>query len=259
MNCIKRKSPVFVSCLLLVVLLTTSCVSNKKMLYFQDVEGVETSSKLVSFEPKIQQGDFLSVNVSAIDAEAAIPFNLYETPVIGTYTTNLKTLDYLVDTDGNINFPVLGTTQVEGLTTKEFSKNLTEKLGSYIKNPIVNVRITNFKVTVLGEVVKPGTYPVTNERISIIEAIGMAGDLTIQGKRTTVSLIREVQGERKFVTIDLTNKQLFNSPYYYLAQNDVIYVEPNKTKVNSSAVGSNASLILSSISTLISLIAILTN
>ena len=131
-------------------------------------------------------------------------------------------------------------------------------MASDINKPIVNIRLTNFKVTVLGEVTKPGTYPVANERISIIEAIGLAGDLTIQGKRTTVTLVREVQGERKFVTIDLTNKKLFNSPYYYLAQNDVIYVEPNKTKVNSSAVGSNAGLILSSISTLISLIAILT-
>ena len=137
-------------------------------------------------------------------------------------------------------------------------KSLSEKLGSYITKPIVNIRLTNFKITVLGEVKTPGTYPVANERISIIEAIGLAGDLTIQGKRTTVMLVREVQGERKFVTIDLTNKQLFNSPYYYLAQNDVIYVEPNKTKINSSAVGSNAGLILSSISTLISLIAILT-
>ena len=139
-----------------------------------------------------------------------------------------------------------------------YIESLTEQLANYIKSPIVNIRITNFKITVLGEVLRPGSYSVPNERISIIEALGLAGDLTIQGKRNTVSLIREVQGERKFVTIDLTNKKLFDSPYYYLAQNDVIYVEPNKTKVNSSAVGSNAGLILSSISTLISLVAILT-
>ena len=104
------------------------------MLYFQDVEGVEASAKLMSFEPKVQQGDFISVNVSAIDAEAALPFNLYETPVIGSYTASLKPLDYLVDTDGNINFPVLGTTKVEGLTIKEFSARLTEKFGNYIKS-----------------------------------------------------------------------------------------------------------------------------
>ena len=258
MNCRKRK-PLIIGCLIvLMTFATSSCVSNKKMLYFQDIEGVENSTVLANYQPKIQSGDLLNINVAAIDAEAALPFNLYETPVVGTYTSNLKPLFYLVNTDGEINFPVLGTLKVAGFTSKELTKSLSEQLASYITKPIVNIRLTNFKITVLGEVKTPGTYPVANERISIIEAIGLAGDLTIQGKRTTVTLVREVQGERKFVTIDLTNKKLFNSPYYYLAQNDVIYVEPNKTKVNSSAVGSNAGLILSSISTLISLIAILT-
>ncbi len=258
MNFRKRK-PLIISCLILLMAFTTSsCVSNKKMLYFQDVEGVENSTVLANYEPKIQPGDMLNINVAAIDAEAALPFNLYETPVVGTYTSNLEPLAYLVNTDGEINFPVLGTLKVAGFTSKELTKNLSEQLASYITKPIVNIRLTNFKITVLGEVKTPGTYPVANERISIVEAIGLAGDLTIQGKRTTVTLVREVQGERKFVSIDLTNKKLFNSPYYYLAQNDVIYVEPNKTKINSSAVGSNAGLILSSISTLISLIAILT-
>jgi len=244
--------------LLVLGVLVSSCVSNKKMLYFQDVEGVENPTVLANYEPKIQPGDLLNINVAAAEAEAALPFNIYETPVVGTYTSSLKPLSYLVNTDGEINFPVLGTLKVAGFTSKEVTKSLNEQLASYITKPIVNIRLTNFKITVLGEVKTPGTYPVPNERISIIEAIGMAGDLTIQGKRTTVTLVREVQGERKFVSIDLTNKQLFNSPYYYLAQNDVIYVEPNKTKVNSSAVGSNAGIILSSISTLISLIAILT-
>jgi len=244
--------------LLVLGVLVSSCVSNKKMLYFQDVEGVENPTVLANYEPKIQPGDLLNINVAAAEAEAALPFNIYETPVVGTYTSSLKPLSYLVNTDGEINFPVLGTLKVAGFTSKEVTKSLNEQLASYIAKPIVNIRLTNFKITVLGEVKTPGTYPVPNERISIIEAIGMAGDLTIQGKRTTVMLVREVQGERKFVSIDLTNKQLFNSPYYYLAQNDVIYVEPNKTKVNSSAVGSNAGIILSSISTLISLIAILT-
>jgi len=244
--------------LLVLGVLVSSCVSNKKMLYFQDVEGVENPTVLANYEPKIQPGDLLNINVAAAEAEAALPFNIYETPVVGTYTSSLKPLSYLVNTDGEINFPVLGTLKVAGFTSKEVTKSLNEQLASYINKPIVNIRLTNFKITVLGEVKTPGTYPVPNERISIIEAIGMAGDLTIQGRRTTVTLVREVQGERKFVTIDLTNKQLFNSPYYYLAQNDVIYVEPNKTKVNSSAVGSNAGIILSSISTLISLRAILT-
>ena len=200
--------------LLVLGVLVSSCVSNKKMLYFQDVEGVENPTVLANYEPKIQPGDLLNINVAAAEAEAALPFNIYETPVVGTYTSSLKPLSYLVNTDGEINFPVLGTLKVAGFTSKEVTKSLSEQLASYINKPIVNIRLTNFKITVLGEVTKPGTYPVPNERISIIEAIGLAGDLTIQGKRTTVTLVREVQGERKFVTIDLTNKKLFNSPYY---------------------------------------------
>ena len=163
-----------------------------------------------------------------------------------------------MDTDGEINFPVLGAMKVEGVSTKILAADLTKTLADYLKSPIVNVRLTNFKVTVLGEVKVPGSYTIPNERISIIEAIGLAGDLTIQGRRSTVLLVREQEGERKFVTIDLTNKKLFNSPYFYLAQNDVIYIEPNKTKLNSSVVGSNTGVILSSVSILITLITLLT-
>jgi polysaccharide export outer membrane protein len=248
----------FIIQIVLLVVLTTSCVSKKKIVYFQDAEGVEVATKLINFEPKIQQGDVLAINVSAVDAEAAIPFNLYETPMIGVTSSNAKPLTYLVNTDGEINFPVIGKVKVAGYSTKDFTKILTTQLADYITKPIVNVRLTNFKITVLGEVKSPGAYPVTNERISIVEAIGLAGDLTIQGKRTEVTLIREQQGERKIVTLDLTSKALFNSPYFYLAQNDVIYVAPNKSKINSSGVGTNTSVILSSISTLISLIAIIT-
>jgi polysaccharide export outer membrane protein len=134
---------------------------------------------------------------------------------------------------------------------------LTQKLREYLKNPIVNVRLKNFKITVLGEVKMPGTYPVVNERITILEAIGLAGDLNIQAKRSKITLVREQQGKRTLTTFDLTSKDIFNSPYFYLAQNDVIYVEPNKTKMNSSKVGPNSTVVLSAISTLVSLLAIL--
>ncbi|MDO9137013.1 MAG: polysaccharide biosynthesis/export family protein, partial [Lutibacter sp.] len=169
-----------------------------------------------------------------------------------------KPITYLVNSDGDINFPVLGKIKVEGFTIKEITSHLTEALAVYIKNPIVNIRLTNFKVTVLGEVQKPGTYPVPNERISILEAIGLAGDLTIQGKRKNMVLIREQNGKRTFIDIDLTNKEILNSPYFYLAQNDVLIVEPNKTKINSSAVGPNIGVIFASISTLISIIVLIT-
>jgi len=130
-------------------------------------------------------------------------------------------------------------------------------LKEYIKDPVINIRMTNFKVTVLGQVVKPGTYLVNNERISILDAIGLAGDLEIHGKRKNVLLIREQNNKRMFVNIDLTNKELFASPFYYLAQNDVIYVEPNKTQINAAAVGANTGVILSGISILLSLITII--
>jgi polysaccharide export outer membrane protein len=242
------------SALLLLMWLLTSCVSSKKMVYFQDNETVQVNEAILNFEPKIQAGDLLSINVSAIELEAALTFNLYET----TGATNAKPLNHLVDSDGEINFPVVGPIKVAGLTTKQVTQNLTSTLGAYLVNPIVNIRLINFKVTVMGEVKSPGTYTIPNERITIVEALGLAGDLSIQGKRNTVLLIREKEGKRAFITMDLTNKKLFNSPYYYLAQNDVIYVEPNKTKINSSGVGSNTSVIISSVSILIALLAILT-
>jgi polysaccharide export outer membrane protein len=230
-----------------------SCVSKKEIVYLQDAEGITALEAIVKVEPKIQQNDILSINVSAMDAEAALPFNLVE--VSGTTS---KPITYLVNSNGEINFPVLGKIAVEGFTTKEITSYLTDALAVYIKNPIVNIRLTNFKVTVLGEVKSPGTYPVANERISILEAIGLAGDLTIQGKRKNVVLIREQNGKRTFIDIDLTNKEILNSPYFYLAQNDVLIVEPNKTKINSSAVGPNIGVIFASISTLISIIVLIT-
>ena len=231
-----------------------SCVSKKEMVYLQDADGIDAIEAIVKVEPKIQQNDILSINVSAMDAEAALPFNLFEA---GNATSVPKPITYLVNSDGEINFPVLGKIKVEGFTTKEITSHLAETLAVYIKNPIVNIRLTNFKVTVLGEVKSPGTYPVPNERISILEAIGLAGDLTIQGKRKTVVLIREQNGKRTFIDIDLTSREILNSPYFYLVQNDVLIVEPNKSKVNSSAVGANTGIILTSISFLISIVAIL--
>ncbi|OAB29674.1 polysaccharide export outer membrane protein [Flavobacterium fryxellicola] len=241
---------------LLIVWLTvilTSCVSSEKMVYFQGNQDNLSHEDYEIYEPKIQKGDILSINVSAIDKGAAVPFNLYES----TSTTEPIPITYIVDNDGEITFPVVGILKVEGITTKILKQQLTKTLAEYLAKPIVNIRLVNFKVAVLGEVKTPGTYLIPNERISVIEAISLAGDLTIHGKRKTVMLIREQGGKRAFITLDLTDKKIFNSPYFYMAQNDVIYVEPNKTKLNSSAVGANAGIILSSISSLISIILIL--
>ncbi|MFD1294183.1 polysaccharide biosynthesis/export family protein [Lutibacter holmesii] len=243
----------------LLTILLFSCASPEKIIYFQEVEGVQVQDSLLNFEPKIQVGDILGINVSAVDGVAALPFNLYETPVLGNSISNSKPLTYLVDSDGQIQFPILGDLKVEGYTTKELKTVLTTRIGEYIKQPTINIRLTNFKVGVTGEVQKPGAYTIANGRISILDAIILAGDLTIYGNRKNVLLIREQKGKRTFINIDLTNKELFNSPYFYLAQNDVLYVEPNKTRVNNSAVGANTGVILSSVSILISLVAILLN
>jgi polysaccharide export outer membrane protein len=236
------------------VLLFMGCVSNKKMLYFQESDQVNMEKTLVNFEPAIQPGDLITILVSATDPLSAQTFNLYEAP---TVTNNPRLLPYLVDSEGSINFPVLGKLKVAGFTTHQIGNQVTEALTAYLVEPIVNVRLTNFKITVMGEVKSPGTYTIPNQRITIVEALGLAGDLTIQAKRKSITIVREQNGKRDFAIIDLTNKKLFNSPYYYLAQNDVIYVQPNKAKVNSSSIGAGTSVVLSSIGILISLITLL--
>jgi len=236
--------------------LFVNCGSTEKVVYFQEVEGIKIDDKVVNFEPIIQVGDLLAINVSAVDGAAALPFNLYETPTVSNSVAAADPIKYLVNAEGEINFPVLGKLKVAGFTTNKVTDNLTETLKPYINDPIVNIRITNFKVTVLGQVNSPGTYTIPNERVTILEAIGLAGDLEIHGKRKNVLLIREQNGKRTAVTIDLTNKELFASPYFYLSQNDVLYIEPNKVQVNASAVGANTGVILSGISIVLSVITI---
>ncbi len=230
-----------------------SCVSSSKINYFQDIDTKNLQEDIVNFEPTIQIGDILTINVSTIEKDAAISFNLFEAQTVA----NQIPLPYIVNADGEINFPVLGKIKAAQRTTKQLTDYLTDALVPYLKDPIVNIRIMNFKITVLGEVKNPGNYPVLNERISIIEALGLAGDLTIYGDRQNITLIREQNGKRIFETIDLTNKELFKKPYFYLSQNDALYIASNKTKVNSSNVGPNTSVIISSVSILVTLIAVL--
>jgi len=236
------------------ILLLNSCASPKTVVYFWDDDGQIKNENLLDYQPRIQPGDELTINVSGLNQESAIPFNLYE---VANNSTIQQPITYIVTAEGFVNFPVLGKIKVNGSTTQGISDKLSELLVTYIKDPIVNVRLVNFKVAILGEVERPGTYSLTNERVSILDALGLAGDLTIHGKRDNVLLIREKNNNRTFIKIDLTDTKLFNSPYFYLAQNDVLYVEPNKTAVNSSRVGANTAVIVSSISILISLVAIL--
>ncbi len=240
-------------------LLFSSCASRKQIQYFQDIDTVGSLNATNPIEPKIQVGDLLYINITATNAEAALPFNLYETPPIGQTITAAKPMPYLVDAEGRINFPVLGKLQITGLNTKELTQKLELELTEYIKNPVINIRFANFRVSVLGEVNRPGTFPVSNEHMSVIEAISLAGDLTIYGKRESVLLIRTENGKKQYINLNLTKKDLLESPYFYVKQNDIIYVNPNKTRVNAAAVGPNTGVIISSVSILITVLALIFN
>lgn len=235
----------------------SSCASSKKLNYFNDEDKNEPILKqdIINYAPTVQYGDMLNVNVTSIEPELAIPFNIMEIQD----NRMIRQIPYLVNADGTINFPVLGKIKVDQMTTQEVTRLIHERLLPYLKDPTVTVQLMNFKVSVLGEVSNPGSFTILNERINIPEALALAGDLTIYGKRKTITLIREQNNTREFIPIDLTDKSIFSSPYYYLSQNDILYIESNKTRVNSSKVGPNTSLLVSSLSILISLAAILIN
>ncbi|MGB3775275.1 MAG: polysaccharide biosynthesis/export family protein, partial [Leeuwenhoekiella sp.] len=190
-------------------------------------------------------------------------FNLGQSIEVGSSGTTTSELDsntqsrpgsYLIDKEGNIEFPVLGTLHLGGLTRNEAKRMLSEKLRTYIRNPIVSLRITNFQITVLGEVSQPGIYLVPNERVTIVEAIGLAGDMTITGKRTNILVRRDLGKTIKEFRLDITSPQIASSPGYFLEQNDVVYVEPNETKVKSSEGRSNTlGIVLSIVGVLLTL------
>ena len=238
--------------LIMVLMVTSACVSKKDMIYFQNEEAVK-NALLNEYAPKIQTDDLLSIFVSAEDVESSNPFNLYE----GGQGAAQKPINYLVAPNGTITFPVLGEIKVAGFTTNDLKALLISKLTLYIKKPIVTIRLENFRISVLGEVKSPGAFSILNEQVSIPEALALAGDLTIQGKRKNILLLRKNGDQMESIRLDLTDKSIFKSPYYYLAQNDILYVEPNRAKVNSSAIGTTSSLI--SIATaVLSLVLILT-
>jgi polysaccharide export outer membrane protein len=249
------------SLLLLLTLLLFSCASRKDIVYYQDIDGVAFKEKTNSYEIKIQPDDLLMIIVSAEDPEIAAPFNLKsytsinpnKQDVAGSQATQL----YLVDADGFIDFPILGRLKVSGMARSRLAQFFQDKISVYIKNPIVNLRIMNFKISLQGEVTLPGSYTIASERITLIEALSMAKDLTIYGKRDNILIIREIDGLKTYNRVDITKADFINSPFYYLAQNDVVYVEPNKNKVNGSAVGPNTGVIISITSLLITLITLI--
>jgi polysaccharide export outer membrane protein len=217
---------------LLFLLVLSSCVSKKEVVYFQNAKDFETIVDTDTFNPKFKVDDIISIFVSTFDMEAAAPFNLF---INAGNNSNPQLIDYLIDVDGNIDFPVLGKIKLLGLSVQEAQELFKEKLALYLKDPIVNIRILNFRISVLGEVDRPGRYEVSGQRITILEAIALAGDLGIKGERENVMVIRDFNGAKTYTKVDLTNKELFNSPVYYLTQNDVVYVVPNNSAVSSAS------------------------
>lgn len=243
--------------LLSIILFLSSCgVKYKSVPYFQDLSPTEDVQEDImnSTVLKIQKDDILAITVSSLNPEASAIFNMGNTSSVqGNTAANINPSvtanGFMVDQNGSIQLPLIGSVQVSGLTTSAARETIQSKLTTYLKEPVVSLRLVNFKVSIMGDVVRPGVYPVQNERVSVAEALSMAGDLSITAVRNNVLLIRENQGKRQYIRLDMQKKELFNSPYYYLQNNDILYVQPGNAKyasVDSSY--RNVSIILSALS-----------
>ena len=235
-----------------------SCATKDEIVYFYEgKEALKGQRNLLDYEPQIEKNDVLRINVSSssINEEIVEPFQMKTggQQAGGGGGQNSSLVGYLVNPDGTINFPVLGEVKVAGLTRTEIQKKLEKEIEVYVKDPIVDVRIMNFRVTVLGEVGSPGRVEVQDGRISMPELIAMSGDITYDGRRENITIIREENGVREIGFIDMTRTDLFNSPYFYLKQNDIVYVEPSYRKVKSAGFFSSYQGIISVGTTIISL------
>lgn len=220
------------------VLFLGSCSTPKDLVYFSDLKNTAKfdAAILNNVEPQIQANDLLAIGVSSLNAESNLLFNGASISRVNDRLNGNPSAEgpagnsYVVDKSGFINFPVLGKVKMAGLTKEDAQEKLTAEISKYVKNPIVNVQFQNFKVTVIGEVNRPSTFTVNNDNINLLEALGMAGDMTLYGKRDNVLIIREQNGKRSMNRVNLNRKDVLNSPYFYLQQNDIVYVEPDKAK-----------------------------
>lgn len=252
---------------LTMVVLLGSCSSGKDVPYFQNIDEISLAGSKGLYDAKIMPKDMLTITVSTTDPAAAAPFNLAVGNAVGASGQlsngggNLQ--GYLVDNDGNINFPVIGHMHVQGMTKSQCQDMIREKLLPYMaatENPIVTVRMSSYRVTVTGEVNRPGVIPVSTEKMSIVEALAQAGDLTVYGKRDNIMLIREDEtGQKKMVRLNMNDANLINSPYYYLQQNDIIYVQPNSVKAKNAGIGPSTTLWFSFIGIVTSISSLLVN
>ena len=250
-----------------IALFLASCGSTKDVPYFQNANEIDLSKSATLYDARIMPKDQLTITVSTINNEAAIPFNLTvpttQSASSRSTVSQPQLQAYLVDNKGMISFPIVGDLKVGGLTKSEAEALILSKIMPYInkdEKPIVTVRMTGYQISVLGEVSRPGTFTVSREKITILEALAQAGDLTIHGMRTNVKLIREdANGQKSIQELNLNDANIINSPYYYLQQNDVVYVTPNKVKAQNSSIGSMTTLWFSATSILISLTSLLYN
>jgi len=242
-------------------LLLFSCSSKKDVIYYQDIDNKEFSSlESINSHPRIQINDILNISTAALNPESVLPFSFNtgeSSSVQPRQVELLKLTGYLVNSDGEINFPQLGKIEVEGKTTQEIQSLLEDKLSLYIKNPTVNVRILNFKFTIQGEIRQPGTYEIIEENMTLPQALGLAGDLTINGRRDNIMIYRQEGGQREVKRIDLTQSDWMNSDYFFIKPNDIIYVEPNNPKVKSAGFVGNVGTLLSIVSIIFSAVVLL--
>jgi polysaccharide export outer membrane protein len=239
----------------------TSCVSNKKIVYFQNDE-IDQNNVSNSYKTVFKPDDLLQITISSDNALAVKPFNLNTVAFGSTADAAVgqpKLQSYLIDSKGEIDFPVFGKVKIGGLSRKETIELLKSKLSpDYVKEPMITIRISNFKITVLGDVKEPKTYKIPNERVSILDAIGLAGDLNISGRRDNVLIQREVNGEKLQYRVDLLSNKLNTSPVFYLQQNDIVYVEHNYARIQSASSNSNTSLFISITGLIITIVSLLT-
>ncbi|MBQ3659532.1 MAG: polysaccharide biosynthesis/export family protein [Bacteroidales bacterium] len=239
--------------------LLSSCASQKDILYFQDIDEATIEKISKDYEPVIKRDDVLRIIVSGPEKSVVMPYNLTLTDASKGSTTlsnpTTSVLPYQVDNEGYITFPNIGRIFVLGMTRKELVDYLTKVIGKDVEAPIVYVAFENFKVTVLGEVRNPGTFNVASERLTLLQALGMAGDLTLTAQRKGLILIREVDGKQTHFKFDLTDSQILSSPFFYLQQNDVIYVPASPSRVAAANTNTGIwSVLLSTITTLITII-----
>lgn len=246
----------------LAMLMLTSCAEKRNLVYFSDVQQNEAFQMAITnnYEPKIQPGDILAITVSSLDPTSNAMFNTGAN-VQGTSVTansagavNLGKEGYLVGTDGTINFPVVGKIMLASLTLTEAHTRMAEELNVYVKEPIVNLRYLNFKITVIGEVNQPSTYAVDNDKVNVLEALGLAGDMTAYGKRENVLVIREFGDKRHMARLNLNSSAIFSSPFFHLQQNDIVYVEPDIMKEKQISRNPNTIPIILGVTSLITII-----